>query len=100
MPVAERRVRLFLAYSLYFGLETLVLALREPVRMLGQGEPLKISREQVAAVVELLDRAVDSPEVLRAEYHRQVAALQHGVHPDWPDEVTGALATWHAALRA
>jgi farnesyl-diphosphate farnesyltransferase len=100
IPVEEGRVRRFLAYSLYFGVDTLALALREPARMLGHGPPLKIPREQVAAVMELLERTLESPRALAAEYRRRVAALGEGLHPDWPPEVVEALASWQEAAHA
>lgn len=96
MPVEERRSRLFLAYSLYFGLETIALALREPGRILGHGDPLKISRTDVARVIFTLDEVIDQPAEVSAYYKRLVDGMSVGLHADWPAEVAQSVQAWQA----
>lgn len=89
MPVEEREVRLFLAYSLFFGIRTLRIALEEPETMLDPERVLKIGRVEVGLAIAEVTARIEAPERLEAHYR----ALWAEVRPDvrWPEEVGRAL---------
>ncbi|MNX75032.1 Dehydrosqualene synthase [compost metagenome] len=97
MPVSDRPIRLFLGYSLYFGLETIALALREPARLLDQASRLKIGRLDVFGIVANLERCIDAPAAL--ERHRQalIEKMRKHLHPDWPPAISEAVAALNRA---
>ncbi|HEY9898984.1 MAG TPA: squalene/phytoene synthase family protein [Pantanalinema sp.] len=92
MPVSDRSIRLFLAYSLYFGLETIALALREPARILDQASRLKIGRLDVLGIVASLERCIDAPSALDRHRHALIEKMRKHLHPDWPPAVSEAIA--------
>ena len=67
IPVSEREVRLFLAYSLFFAVHTLALAQEKPARLVAK-EKLKISRIEVASIVAACQRSVDDPTALGRKF--------------------------------
>lgn len=92
MPVSDRSIRLFLGYSLYFGLETISLALREPARILGQASRLKIGRLDVVGIVASLERCIDAPAALERHRNALIEKMRTHLHPDWPPAVSEAVA--------
>lgn len=67
VPLEERETRLFLGQSLFFAIETLTLAAKDPGRLTSK-KKLKISRFQVAGTMTSLERFISNPERL-AQYH-------------------------------
>jgi farnesyl-diphosphate farnesyltransferase len=67
IPLSEREVRLFLAYSLFFAVRTLALAQEKPARLVAK-EKLKISRLEVASIVASCQRNVDNPTALARKF--------------------------------
>jgi len=71
VPVDEREIRLFLAYSLFFALETLALV-AEDTEALTAPEKLKIGRMDVARIVGECQLKVGDPSAL-ARMHDRIA---------------------------
>lgn len=67
VPIQEREIRLFLAYSLFFAVRTLALTQEEPTRLVGEHK-LKISRLEVASIVASCQRSVDDPAKLARKF--------------------------------
>jgi farnesyl-diphosphate farnesyltransferase len=75
IPTQEREIRLFLAYSLFFALETLALVARDP-EALTAPEKLKIGRLDVARIVSECQIKIGDPPVLRRMHERMARPLQ------------------------
>jgi farnesyl-diphosphate farnesyltransferase len=75
IPVQEREIRLFLAYSLFFALETLALVARDP-EALTAPEKLKIGRLDVARIVSECQIKIGDPPVLRRMHERMARPLE------------------------
>ncbi len=93
VPVAEREYRLFLGYSLFFGVKTLELGLKEPDRSFEGDRPLKIGRLDVAALIEKVNRLIDDPGRLDAALAALLAAARQGLDSRWPAAIDSALAS-------
>jgi len=74
-PVEEREIRLFLAYSLFFALETLGLVAKNPAAM-ASPKKLKISRLDVARLVAELNAVIGRPAALEKFYRKTAAPLE------------------------
>ncbi len=74
VPVREREIRLFLAYSLFFALETLALVANDPAALTAP-EKLKIGRLDVARIVSECQIKIGDPPVMRRMYERTVRPL-------------------------
>jgi hypothetical protein len=75
IPVEEREIRLFLAYSLFFAVATLSVAVRHPERLVSLSK-LKISRAWVASIMASCHRHVDRPEALRRVFGKLSRPLE------------------------
>lgn len=74
-PVEEREIRLFLAYSLFFALETLGLVAKNPAALVSP-KKLKISRLDVARLVAELNAVIGRPAALEKFYRKTAAPLE------------------------
>ena len=74
IPIEEKEIRLFLAYSLFFALETLALVARDPDTLV-RPEKLKISRLAVARIVAGCKASISRPTMLENLYRRTAAPL-------------------------
>ena len=72
IPVEEREIRLFLAYSLFFALRTLALVAEDPASLVAPAK-LKISRVEVAKIVAACQLKISDPGALEA-FHKKTAA--------------------------
>jgi farnesyl-diphosphate farnesyltransferase len=91
VPVSEREYRLFLGYSFFFGVKTLVLGLQEPDRSFTADRPLKIGRLEVAAIIAKVNAVIDHPQHLTAYLRDMLAAARAGLDPRWPASVSETL---------
>ena len=91
VPLKEREYRLFLGYSFFFGVATVVLGLKEPDRSFEGDRPLKIGRLDVAAIIARVNAAIDDPQALRAYLHGWLQDARAGLDPRWPAGVAEAL---------
>lgn len=74
-PAEEREIRLFLAYSLFFALETLALVAKKPAALVSP-KKLKISRLDVARLVAELNTLISRPDALGKFYEKTAAPLE------------------------
>ena len=74
-PLEEREIRLFLAYSLFFALETLGLVAKNPAALVSP-KKLKISRLQVGRLVAELNAVIGRPAALAKFYEKTAAPLE------------------------
>jgi farnesyl-diphosphate farnesyltransferase len=98
VPVNEREYRLFLGYSFFFGVKTLVLGLREPDRSFLAESPLKIGRLEVAAIIAQVNALIDHPQRLTAYLQAMLESARAGLDPRWPASVSEALTGLIAGL--
>lgn len=91
VPVGEREYRLFLGYSFFFGVATLVLGLREPDRSFATDSPLKIGRLDVAAIVAKVNALIDHPQRLTAYLLGMLESARAGLDPRWPNSLSETL---------
>jgi Phytoene/squalene synthetase len=91
VPTQEREYRLFLGYSFFFGVKTLVLGLREPDRSFEGDRPLKIGRLDVAAIIAKVNALVDDPKGLAAYLHALLDEARRDLDPRWPSSVASTL---------
>ena len=75
IPVEEREIRLFLAYSLFFALRTLALVAENPASLVAPAK-LKISRVEVAKIVTACQLKVSDTGALQAYYKKLSAPLK------------------------
>lgn len=75
IPVEEREIRLFLAYSLFFAVRTLALAQEKPARLVSDAK-LKISRLEVASIVASCQGAIDDPGALERKFAKLFQPLR------------------------
>jgi len=74
IPLEEKEIRLFLAYSLFFALETLAFVARDPDALV-RPEKLKISRLVVARLVAACNASISRPKILENLYRKSAAPL-------------------------
>jgi farnesyl-diphosphate farnesyltransferase len=74
VPLDEKEIRLFLAYSLFFALRTLALVADAPAALVRPAK-LKISRLEVARLVAECNKRVSRPEALEGLYLETAAPL-------------------------
>lgn len=74
VPLEEREVRLFLAYSLFFALKTLALVAKTPGALVAP-DKLKINRLEVAQVVARCQLHIGNPAALEKYYRREAREL-------------------------
>jgi len=75
VPLEEREIRLFLAYSLFFALRTLALVAVNPGALVAP-QKLKISRLEVAKIVARCQLNIGNPLSLEEAYTREALGLQ------------------------
>ena len=75
IPLEEREIRLFLAYSLFFALRTLALVAANPGALVAP-QKLKISRLEVAKIVARCQLNIGNPSALEKAYTREALGLQ------------------------
>lgn len=91
VPVKEREYRLFLGYSFFFGVKTLVLGLKEPERSFDGDRPLKIGRLDVAAIIAKVNSLIDDPRALSSYLLALLDEARGDLDPRWPASVSAAL---------
>lgn len=91
VPTQEREYRLFLGYSFFFGVKTLMLGLKEPERSFDGDRPLKIGRLDVAAIIAKVNVGVDDPKALANYLHGMLDEARRELDPRWPASVSAAL---------
>ncbi|HEY9857849.1 MAG TPA: squalene/phytoene synthase family protein [Stenomitos sp.] len=92
IPVEEREIRLFLGYSLFFGIQTIRRALEDPDLMLDPERKLKISRLEVGVILAEVTQRIDDPERLE-KYQRSLwQAGGDRLDERWPEQVRTAVA--------
>ena len=74
VPLEEREIRLFLAYSLFFALRTLALVAKNPQALVAP-DKLKISRIEVAQIVARCRLHIGDPIALQEDYRREAGEL-------------------------
>ena len=74
MPLEEREIRLFLAYSLFFALKTLALVAKNPGALVAP-DKLKITRLDVAKIVARCQLHIGNPDTLEEDYLQEAGAL-------------------------
>jgi farnesyl-diphosphate farnesyltransferase len=74
VPLEEREIRLFLAYSLFFALRTLALVAANPGALVAP-QKLKISRLEVAKIVARCQLHIGDPTALGNDYQREAGEL-------------------------
>jgi farnesyl-diphosphate farnesyltransferase len=74
VPLEEREIRLFLAYSLFFALRTLALVAANPGALVAP-QKLKISRLEVAKIVARCQLHIGDPTALENDYQREAWEL-------------------------
>lgn len=74
IPVEEKEIRQFLAYSLFFALETLALVAKNSDALV-RPEKLKISRLTVARLVAACNASISRPKALEKLYLKSAAPL-------------------------
>ena len=72
MPVEEREIRLFLAYSLFFAVRTLAIAAQDPSALVSE-KKLKIGRAEVGKLVAACQLKINNPVSLE-KYFRECSA--------------------------
>ena len=75
VPLEEREIRLFLAYSLFFALRTLALVAANPGALVAP-QKLKISRLEVAKIVARCQLNIGNPMALEEAYAKEALGLQ------------------------
>jgi farnesyl-diphosphate farnesyltransferase len=75
VPLEEREIRLFLAYSLFFALRTLALVAENPGALVAP-QKLKISRLEVAKIVARCQLNIGNPSALERAYAGEALGLQ------------------------
>ena len=99
VPTQEREYRLFLGYSFFFGVKTLVLGLREPDRSFDGDRPLKIGRLDVAAIIAKVNALVDDPKGLASYLHALLDEARRDLDPRWPAAIAAALTGLQGSLQ-
>ena len=69
VPLEEREIRLFLAYSLFFAVKTLAAGVEKPTRFTSEAK-LKISRGDVVSLMAACRGKVDDPPAFRSYFER------------------------------
>lgn len=72
MPLEEREIRLFLAYSLFFAVRTLAIAAMDPAALVSE-KKLKIGRAEVGMLVAACQLKINNPASLE-KYYRECSA--------------------------
>lgn len=91
IPLVEREVRMFLGYSLVIGVKTVQLIVRSPGVLFDRANKTKITRLEVASIVEKVNRWVSDPAKFDRYYETLIQEAIASLSPEWDEPVRAAL---------